>query len=183
MCLESRFPMKTKIIKPKKENKENKSFLTPIIYLILGVILAFKSNEAIQLLFYILGVFVIFYGVKSFVEYYRNKEIAQFKSINLTIAITSIVCGVLLIVLAGALEISIRYILGFFLIYMGTSRLLTQISFNDYKNFSTLSNVVLIILGIYSILVSNAVLVIIGWILIINAVLLFWDFLRKGTIK
>ena len=87
--------------------------------------------------------------------------------------------GILLIALAGALEISIRYILGFFLIYMGISRLLTQISFHDYQNFSTISNAVLIILGVYSIAYSNAVLVIIGWILIVNAALLFWDYFKS----
>ena len=49
---------------------------------------------------------------------------------------------------------------------MGVSRLLTQYSFGNYKKIQMLSNVVLIIMGIYSIFVSNAVMVIIGWILI-----------------
>ena len=62
---------------------------------------------------------------------------------------------------------------------MGVSRLLTQYSFGNYKKIQMLSNVVLIIMGIYSIFVSNAVMVIIGWILIANAVLLLWDYFRK----
>jgi uncharacterized membrane protein HdeD (DUF308 family) len=171
--------MKTEIIKPKKDNKEVKSLLTPTIYLILGIILAFKSNEAVTLLFYIIGILVIIYGIKSFITYYQNKEIAQYKNVNLSISIISILIGILIIILAPALEISIRYILGFVLVYMGISRLLLQISYNDYKNLSSLSNIVLIILGIYSILFSNAVLVIIGWLLIINAILLFWEYLKK----
>ncbi len=172
--------MKTEIIKPKKDNKKDgNSVVTPIIYLILGVILAFKSNEVVQLLFYIIGILVIVYGIKSLVVYYQNKDIVAYKNINLSVAVVSILIGILLIVLAGALEISIRYILGFFLIYMGISRLLTQISFHDYQNFSTISNAVLIILGVYSIAYSNAVLVIIGWILIVNAALLFWDYFKS----
>lgn len=170
--------MKTEVIKPQKD-KSNKSLLTPIIYLILGVILAFRSNEAIKLLFYIIGILVIVYGVKSLFVYYQNKDEIQYKNINLTIGIVSIIIGLLLILLSGALEISIRYILGFFLIYMGVSRFLTQFSLGAYKNWGTLSNIVLVILGIYSIFVSNAVFVIIGWILIVNAVLLIWDYLRK----
>lgn len=170
--------MKTEIIKPKKEGKEN-NLLTPIIYLILGIILAFRSNEAIKLLFYIIGILVIIYGIKTFVVYYQNKDTVQYKNINLGISLVSIIIGILLIALSGVLEVSIRYILGFFLIYMGVSRLLTQVSFGDYKNFGTLSNIVLIILGVYSIFFSNAVLVIIGWILIINAALLFWEYLKK----
>ncbi len=170
--------MKTEIIKPKKEKKDN-NLVTPIIYLILGIILAFRSNEAIQLLFYVIGILVIVYGFKSLIDYYKNKNMAQFKNVNLTIAIVSIILGVLLIILSETLEISIRYILGFFLIYMGISRLLTSISFNNYKNWSTVSNILLILLGLYSIFISNAILVFVGWILIVNAVILFIDYWRK----
>ena len=170
--------MKTEIIKPKKEMKEARSLLNPIIYLVLGLLLMFKSNEVVELLFYILGIISIIYGIKSFVVYYQNKDVVQYKNINLTIAIASVIIGVLLIVLSGVLEASIRYVLGFFFIFMGISRILTSISFNNYKNFSTLSNIVLIALGVYSIFFSNAVLVIIGVILVINAFILFIEYFR-----
>ena len=171
--------MKAEIIKPKKEVKETRNLLTPIIYLVLGILLMFKSNEVVELLFYVLGIIIIIYGIKSFVVYYQNKELVQYKNINLTIAIASIIIGVLLIILSGVLEASIRYVLGFFFIFIGISRLLTAISFNDYKNFSTISNIVLIALGIYSIFFSNAVLVIIGVILVINAIMLFVDYFKE----
>ena len=170
--------MKAEIIKPKKEMKEARSLLNPIIYLVLGLLLMFKSNEVVELLFYILGIIIIIYGIKSFVVYYQNKDVVQYKNINLTIAIASVIIGVLLIVLSGVLEASIRYVLGFFFIFMGISRILTSISFNNYKNFSTLSNIVLIALGVYSIFFSNAVLVIIGVILVINAFILFIEYFR-----
>ncbi|CDF11683.1 uncharacterized conserved protein [Mycoplasma sp. CAG:776] len=170
--------MKAEVIKPKKEMKEARSLLNPIIYLVLGILLIFKSNEVVELLFYVLGIIVIIYGIKSFVLYYQNKDVVQYKNINLTIAIASVIIGVLLIILSGVLEASIRYVLGFFFIFMGISRLLTSISFNNYKNFSTISNIVLIALGVYSIFFSNAVLVIIGVILVINSIILFIDYFR-----
>ncbi len=170
--------MKAEVIKPKKEMKEARSLLNPIIYLVLGILLIFKSNEVVELLFYVLGIIVIIYGIKSFVLYYQNKDVVQYKNINLTIAIASVIIGVLLIILSGVLEASIRYVLGFFFIFMGISRLLTSISFNNYKNFSTISNIVLIALGIYSIFFSNAVLVIIGVILVINSIILFIEYFR-----
>lgn len=170
---------KTEIIKPKKEGKDNKNVLTPIIYLILGFILAFKSNEAVKLIFYILGIMIIIYGIKAFMTYYQNKDNIQLKNVNLSISIISVLIGLLLIILAGALNLGIRYILGFFMIFIGVSRLLADYSLNNYKNFNTMSNIVLIILGIFSIFVSNAVLVIIGWILIVNAVLLFFEYFRN----
>lgn len=170
---------KTEIIKPKKEGKDKSNVLTPIIYIILGFILAFKSDEAVKFVFYILGLIVIVYGIKSLITYYQNKDNIQFKNINLSIGIISILIGVLLIVLAGALNLGIRYILGFFMIFIGISRLLTDYSMKTFKNFNTLSNLVLIILGIFSIFVSNAVLVIIGWILIVNALLLFFEYFKN----
>ncbi len=170
--------MKAEIIKPKKEKKEVRSLLNPIIYLVLGLLLMFRSNEVVELLFYVLGIIIIIYGIKSFVLYYQNKDVVQYKNINLTIAIASVIIGVLLIVLSGVLEASIRYVLGFFFIFMGVSRILTSVSFNNYKNFSTLSNVILIALGIYSIFFSNAVLVIIGAILVINAIILFIEYFK-----
>ena len=65
--------MKAEVIKPKKEMKEARSLLNPIIYLVLGILLIFKSNEVVELLFYVLGIIVIIYGIKSFVLYYQNK--------------------------------------------------------------------------------------------------------------
>ena len=165
--------MKTEIVKPKKEIKEVRSLLNPIIYLVLGLLLIFKSNEVMEFIFYVLGIIIIIYGIKSFVLYYQNKDIVHYKNIHLTVAIASVIIGVLLIVLSGVLEASIRYVLGFFFIFMGISRLLTSISFNQYKSLSTVSNIVLIVLGIYSIF-----LVIIGIILVINAVILFIDYFR-----
>ena len=72
--------MKAEIIKPKKEKKETKNLLNPIIYLVLGLLLMFKSNEVVELLFYVLGIIVIIYGIKSFILYYQNKEIVQYKT-------------------------------------------------------------------------------------------------------
>ena len=170
--------MKAEIIKPKREMKEARSLLNPIIYLVLGILLMFKSNEVMELIFYVLGIIIIIYGIKSFIVYYQNKDVVQYKNINLTIAIASVIIGVLMIVLSGVLEASIRYVLGFFFIFMGVTRLLTSISFNNYKNFSTISNIVLIGLGIYSIFFSNVVLVIIGVILVINAIILFIEYFK-----
>ncbi len=171
--------MKVEVTKtPSKKGKERKSLIIPIVYLILGLILAFKSNEATKLLFWIIGLFVIVYGLKNLYLYWKNKDVLQYKRINLTIAVASIIIGVLLMILANALEIGLRYVLGFFLIYFGVSRLLTAITLNDYMNVESLSNIFLIIMGIFSIFISNAIFVIVGWLLIINAVILFWDYIK-----
>ena len=57
--------MKMEIIKPSSKRRNNKSLLVPIMYLIIGVLLAFKSNEIVTMLFYVIGVLLIMYGIKS----------------------------------------------------------------------------------------------------------------------
>lgn len=170
--------MKNEIIKPNKSSSK-KSVFTPVLYLLLGIILAFKSNEAVTIMFYLLGILIIVYGIKNFIDYMRYKELAQYKKINLSVAIVSIIAGILLMVLAESIELGIRFVVGFFLIFFGVTRILNQISFNNYLNINLLSNIVLIILGVFSIFVSNAILVVVGWILIANALLLFWDYFKN----
>ncbi len=171
--------MKNQVIKPSKQPTEEKNLILPIVYLILGFILTFLSNEATRLSISIIGILVIVYGIKTLIEYYRLKDLARFKGVNISIGIASILIGILLIILANEIVLGLRYILGFFLIFIGISRLLTQISYNNYLNITLLSNIVLILMGIYSIFVSNALFVIIGIILILNSCLLFYDYFKK----
>ena len=148
--------MSNEVIKPKKNDNYKKSVFTPILYLLLGIILAFKSNEAVTIIFYLLGILIIVCGIKSLVDYIHYKQTANNK-LNLWVSIVTIIVGVLLIVLAESIELGIRYVVGFFLIFLGVTRLLNQISYGNYMNFTFLSNIILIILGIFSIFVSNII--------------------------
>ena len=159
-----------KVIKPKEEKK---NLLVPIIYLILGIILAFKNNEAITLVFYIIGLLVIIIGINYLVTYFKDKE----NKISLTVGLVSLLMGVLVVILAKTLQISIRYVIGFFLIFMGVTRLLT--SYTKLLSVDSISNIVLIALGIFSIFKSNIIFVIVGVVLIINALILIWEYFRK----
>ena len=173
--------MKAEIIKPNKEDKDVKrmdnNILTPIIYLVLGLLLIFKNDKVMELIFYVIGIVIIIYGIKSFVLYYQNKELVRYKNINLSVAIVSIIIGVLLIILSGFLQAFIQYTIGFVFIFIGLSRLLTSISFNNYKNLSTLVNIALIIFGVCS-MFSNLVLIGLGIILVINAIILFIEYFK-----
>ena len=158
-----------KVIKP---NQEKKSLLMPIIYLILGIILALKNNEAVTLIFYIIGILVIIIGINYIITYFKDRD----NKVSLTVGGIALLLGILLTVLAKSLEISIRYVLGFFLIFMGVSRLITNPG--RLLSIDNLSNIVLIILGIFSVFVSNIILVIIGVILILNALILIWEYFK-----
>lgn len=159
-----------KVIKPKEDKQ---SILVPIIYLILGIVLAFKNNEAITLIFYIIGILVIVLGINYLLTYFKDRN----NKISLYVGLISSILGILLVVLAKSLQISIRYIIGFFLIFIGVSRLIS----NPQKILSrdNISNILLIILGIFSIFVSNIILVIIGVLLILDALFLIWSYFKN----
>ena len=172
--------LKMEIIKPGKDRGgEKKSVITPILYLLLGIILAFKNNEAVTIVFYLIGIIVLVYGIKALIEYYKYKELVQYKKINLSVGISSIIAGILLVVLAEVIEKGIRYVLGFFLIFFGITRIMTQVSYGKYFTTSLIMNIALIILGVFSIFVSNVILVFAGWVLMANALLLFIDYFRN----
>lgn len=170
------------IIKPKKEKQNKLStdlIITPIVYLILGVILAFFSNEAVELVFYVLGIIAMIYGAKSLLSWYQNRDTIQYKNINLSMGIVSILIGLGLIIFSRFLEAGIRYVIGFFMIYFGLTKLMMQMGLGAKPNLSYVSNIALIVMGVFSIFWSNVILVIIGWLLIINAVLLFLEYIKK----
>ena len=87
--------------------------------------------------------------------------------------------GILLVVLAKVIEKSIRYVLGFFLIFLGVTRIMTQVSYGKYLTTSLILNIALIVLGLFSIVISNVILVVAGWILIINALILFVEYFKS----
>ena len=171
--------LKIDIIKPGSKKSNYKSIFTPIVYLIIGILLAFKSNEVVTVFFYIVGVLLIIYGIKSLFSYYKGIILPYLKKIQFSMGLISIIIGLLVIVFAEVIEVSTRFILGFILIYIGLSRMLSQISFGVKRGLTYFSSIVLIILGMYSILVSSVIFVIIGWVLIANSIVLFIDYFRN----
>ena len=57
--------IKVDVIKPNDGKKDNNSLINPVMYLVMGIMLAFYSNAVVKIFFYIIGVIVIIYGIKS----------------------------------------------------------------------------------------------------------------------
>lgn len=164
---------KTTLIKPQKiKEKENErlKMLTPLILLIIGIILFTNSDKLIILICYVIGFAVLIFGIYNLIKYYRLKKELNFDdNTSLVIGGSISFLGILIILLASAIEIGIRYIIGFGLIYNGYKKL--TISFSN-KNYITLTEgIILILLGLYSILAKNIVFTIIGLLLIISSII------------
>ena len=156
------------------KNKKDKSIISSILVLILGIFLTFNSEGLLNIIFDILGAIIIIYGIYQFSRYYSQKK--QFGSddgATLISAISSITIGLLIIFLSNILTNAIKIVTGIWLVYMGLSKLGTALTLKNTKAFksSLLSAVIIFLLGIYTIIAENVVFVIIGVILIIYSIL------------
>lgn len=174
--------MKGKIIKP--NDKYKKKIIESITLLILGIILVTNSNQAVTIIFQIIGVGIILFGIYKLHHYLMLKK--QFKmedSDSLISSIISITIGLLIILLASILEVGLRYIIGFYLIINGISKSFIALSVkNQSPKFFYLNivvSIIYILLGLYTIFIANAAFLIIGIILIFSSLLDLVTCLKK----
>lgn len=165
--------MKEKLIVP--NSKEKRGFLESIILLILGVVLVTNSSSIVTLTFQIIGAFIIAYGIYKILRYISLKK--QFKieeTETLTTGIITTAIGLILILVASILEVGLRYILGFYLILNGLSKVSIALQIKDSQSKIFISNltagIIFILIGLYTIFVANAALILIGIILIVSSI-------------
>ena len=163
---------KTTLIKPKKikdKETERLKILNPIILFVIGIILATNSDKFIILVCYIIGALVLLFGIYNLIKYYRlKKELNIDDNMALVLGGSVTFLGILIILLASAIEIGIRYIIGFALLYNGYKKITISLA---NKNYIILTEgIIFILLGLYSILAKNIVFTIIGILLIISSI-------------
>ena len=157
--------------------KKNNSLLTPIIFLVIGVILFTDPDSMVKFISYILGGLLIIVGVYRCANYYiQDKRMGVVNNNELAFGITAFILGLLFIVLASAIEFLIRVFFGVYLILIGISKVYQTFFTTDRSSkFYALIVVGLIFLagGVYTIIESNITLSIIGLFMIIYGVVDF----------
>jgi len=166
--------MKGKIIIPNQT--KNTKVIASLITLVLGIILVTNSNQIVTITFQIIGGFIILFGIHHFLKYFKIKKQFKMDDNNALMAgISSITIGLLIIILAGVLEIGLRYILGLILIVHAFNKLnLPLLAQNSNKNrfiSNLITSIIFLIIGLYTIFFANAALIFIGIVLIISSLL------------
>lgn len=164
--------MKTVLITPKE--KQKKGLIESIILLVLGIILVTNSNSIVTMAFQIIGILIILFGIYRILGYFKlKKQFNQIDSEALISGILIITTGIIILLLASILEVGLRYIIGIYLLGNGISKLLIATHLKEISKqlFITrmITGIIYIILGLYTILIANAALVIIGILLIISS--------------
>lgn len=147
-----------------------------ILSLVVGVILFQRPDLVSILISYVLGSFLIVYGLGSIVYFSYQKGKNSDASINPCIlGIILIACGVVCIVCSHVIEQIFRFIIGIYILFAGISLIIKAFSITDKKNYQFISTIVIALIliggGFYTILVANLALKGIGLVLIIYAIL------------
>lgn len=148
--------------------KDKSSIVASIMFFILGICLFINPGEMIKFITYIIGIILVVYGSLKLYNYYKFKD--SISNIQLTLGITTIVLGLIVMFCNGVIELAIRLVMGGFILANGLNKLIVALNGketnNKWKELLIIS-IILIIGGLYIILKSNIVLSTIGLILII----------------
>ena len=140
----------------------------------LGIVLIVNATGVAQLIFYIVGIFLIVKGVYKILNYFATHGEYDFYNNDLLYGIIALVFGIVAVVLWEELTRAIGIIVGAWMIYGALVRLNTAMKLRaaKIKNwfYVLLLSLVMLALGIYVIVNMGAALWIVGWTMIAAAV-------------
>ena len=157
------------IINPEKKKKT--PLLLNFLTLILGCMLLTNNNKVVVYTCYIIGAVAIIIGVYNLFSKYITK-----KEGNVSLGVYATVLGILLFILGHTIEVTLRIIIGFWLIINGLSKLALAFKVKEkFVPFLVLS-IILIGAGMYCILISNVFLTVVGAFLIVSSTIDLYNY-------
>lgn len=151
------------------------AILESLIVGALGILLIINPDGMSQLIFYIVGIFLMVKGVYHIVNYFAVHGKYDFYNNDLLYGIVALVFGILAVVFWEQLQGAIGIVVGAWMIYGALVRMNTAIKLHaaGVKEwfYILLLSLVMLALGIYMIVsFGTAALVIIGWVMVAAAV-------------
>ena len=157
------------IINPEKKKKT--PLLLNFLTLVLGCMLLTNNNKVVVYTCYIIGGIAVVIGLYNLFGKYITKQEG-----NMSLGVYATVLGILLFILGGTIEVTLRMIIGFWLTINGLTKLALAFKVKDkFVPFLVLS-IILIGGGMYCILVSNILLIIVGAFLIVSATIDLYNY-------
>lgn len=139
----------------------------------LGILSLIFSNQMFQIVFYIVGIFLIIKGVYKIVNYFAVHGKYDFYNNDLLYGVIALVFGILAIVFWEPLKDLVGIAVGAWMIYGALVRMNTAIKMRTagVKEwfYALLLSLVMLALGVYVIIEAKAIVQIIGWFMIAAA--------------
>ena len=143
-----------------------------VIFVVFGLLLVTNSGAIVSMISIILGGIFVAIGVFKIVEYVsKGKEDTYLMGIGAA----AILAGIVIMFATGIIFSIFRIIIGVWIIYTGIMNAHTAIIWKDYKSrlwlTTMVGSIITIILGIYVLANTGAILETVGWIIIIYGIM------------
>ena len=151
------------------------SLLSSIVFAILGIILITNPEGTVKFVSAILGIMFILAGAYKIISYYQNKGKYDIMNYDIAYGIIAIILGIATIAYSEQISSIFRIIIGIWIVYSSIMRFslalkLKTISSNIWI-YSIILAICMFICGLYTIFVSNLVVVSIGVSILIYAII------------
>ena len=151
------------------------SLLSSIVFAILGIILITNPEGTVKFVSAILGIMFILAGAYKIISYYQNKGKYDIMNYDIAYGIIAIILGIATIAYSEQISSIFRIFIGIWIVYSSIMRFslalkLKTISSNIWI-YSIILAICMFICGLYTIFVSNLVVVSIGVSILIYAII------------
>lgn len=159
--------------KLKKSTEAN--VIVSIVFILLGLMLAFKPDTTFSLIVNIIGGIIILFGVVKIFNYIKLKKEFNLFEYDLLFGIIGVVLGIVVIVFGRDVANIFRVIIGIWIIYNAVLKI--QVSLYLKKGvapawiYTMCGAVIMLICGLFVTFKTNAVISTIGVVVIIYAVM------------
>ena len=158
-------------------NKENKitvnNLLYALLFLVLGIFLLTSTEDIIEIVSKIIGCALIIIGIiRCVIFIYMKGKLGDYNLSKLIFGLLIISFGVILIVISSALSITIRVVVGIWIVFSGINRLIFAIPVKtvDKKGFYVYLCTSLLMFALGILLISGIFSQIIGLFIIIYSI-------------
>ena len=159
-----------------KSYETKKSLITPIVFLIIGLVLAINPGEVVEFISFIFGGVFLFLGILKFITDRKRNDTTTSDEI---FSFIMIIMGIICIFFSSTIELLVRLILGLWILLNGINTVIigTDIIKIDKKNiFTLLVGFFLMAMGLYTMFIENLVFETIGIVIIIYSILEIIDY-------
>lgn len=163
-----------------------KNLIKSILFLLFGSLIFAYPDKVISIVASGFGGILIAYGLFMIVRnYYETKQNSNTPATLLTFGIVLVIVGILFIILSDSISLVIQYILGAWILFNGIEKLITSL-YLPKKSNQFISQLIIALLllaaGLYTVLVSNITVQVVGLIMMIYAVLEIIGFITNKSV-
>ena len=151
------------------------SLLTSLVFAILGILLIVNPEGSTKAVSLIVGILFIIVGLYNLVDYSLTRGKYNFYNYDIAYGIIAIILGIITIVYKSQIETIFRVLIGIWIVYTVIIRLSLSFKLRVVESAtwicSLLISIVMIACGLYTIFVSNVIVVTIGIVILIYSIL------------